>query len=324
MNDESIKEFSITASDKGMRLDKYLSAQLEDLVSRSKVKVFITSGCVQKNGALFEDASYRLKEGDVLHVSIPEAEPTNIEPKAMPLDIIFEDEHLIVLNKPAGLTVHPGAGNITDTLVNGLLAYCGDELSSIGGELRPGIVHRLDKDTTGLMVVAKDDITHRRLSDSLAKREISRCYRAICWSVPKPYNGSYTEAIGRSRVHRTKMAVVKGGKSATTHYQVKEILHNQGASYVECRLETGRTHQIRVHFSHHGYPLIGDTLYGGNRKGSKQLLSEEALEAIAGFNRQALHAYRLSFVHPHTEEELTFESPLPEDMEHLKAALSKN
>jgi 23S rRNA pseudouridine1911/1915/1917 synthase len=251
-----------------------------------------------------------------------------MQPQAIALDIVYEDNDLLVINKPAGLTVHPGAGNPDMTLANALLAHCGDSLSGIGGVARPGIVHRIDKDTTGLLVAAKNDAAHLALSAQLADRSLSRTYLALVWGEPSPGKGTITGNIDRSFSNRQKMAVVnKGGRPAVTHYEVVSSLQSPVVSLVQCKLETGRTHQIRVHFAHIGHPLVGDPLYGApaasklNSKAGKTL-PDAAKKALLSFERQALHAKKIGFIHPTTGKAMQFECELPEDMKRLIAALS--
>ena len=258
----------------------------------------------------------------------PPVDPTP-KPEAIPLEILFEDDHLIVIDKPAGLVVHPAAGHWSGTLVNALLAHCGDSLSGIGGVRRPGIVHRLDKDTSGVMVVAKTDRAHRKLARQFADHgregDLERRYRAIVWGVPARPKGLIEAPIGRKRDHRQKMAVDwQGGKDAVTHFSVRESFACDGtpcAGLLDLRLETGRTHQIRVHMTHLGHPLIGDPLYGQGFKSKERTLPEGAQKAIAALGRQALHAAQLGFAHPETGEICRFESALPEDMASLHTAL---
>lgn len=299
------------------RLDKALALLLPDL-SRARVRQLIEGGCVSLQGKTIEDAKYRVKPDQVFAVKIPKAEPSQMQPADIPLDIVFEDEHMLVINKPAGLTVHPGAGNHQDTLANALLAHCGDSLSGIGGVERPGIVHRIDKDTSGLLVVAKHDVAHRHLSEQLAARTLKRQYVAICWGVPNVREGVIEANIGRSQRDRKKMAVVKeGGKTATTHYKVTRRF-GELASLVECELETGRTHQIRVHMTHLGHPLIGDVTYGSSHAKFLRQCDGALHDFIKeGFKRQALHAARLRLIHPKTEESMAFEAPLPAELSQL-------
>lgn len=310
--DETIADF---------RIDKALSVSVDDM-SRSRFKQLYDEGHVLLNGEVPKSLSLKVKEGDVLTVSIPAAKPVSMEKDAsIDLDIVYEDDDIIVLNKQPGLVVHPGAGNHTGTLVNALLAHCGKSLSGIGGELRPGIVHRLDKDTSGLMMIAKNDVAHQGLSQQLSTRELSRVYWAIVWGNISDKQGTIEANIGRSKQNRKKMAVMyEGGKEAITHYAVKDRFLNV-ADVVECRLATGRTHQIRVHLSHIGHGLLGDPLYGQNMKSATKLKpflkQSERIEtltaAVKAMGRQALHAKEIGFVHPRTGEEMHFECDLPAD-----------
>lgn len=300
----------VEAPEAGERLDRVLASRLQ--LSRSRLKALIEAGHVAADGATIRDPSAKVKPGQAFVVEVPPPEPDRPEPQAIPLDIRYEDEHLLVLEKPAGLVVHPAPGNPDLTLVNALLAHCGEALSGIGGVKRPGIVHRLDKDTSGLMVVAKSELAQNKLAAAFAAREIDRAYLALVWGVPLPRVGEITGNIGRSRTNRQKMAVVaSGGKPAITRYKV--LKEWQGlAALVECRLATGRTHQIRVHLAAKGHPLVGDPVYGSGRQARRA--AGPAGAALARFPRQALHAYRLGFVHPATGERLAFESELPADM----------
>lgn len=307
--------FVITQEESGQRLDKWLSTKDDDW-SRSLVQQWIKSGCVMLGGAPCTDTSYKIKEDDQFDIDPPEAKPLlDLTPYPLALDIRFEDEHVIVLNKPVGLPVHPGPGHREKTLVHALLAHCGDTLSSMGGQERPGIVHRLDMDTSGLMIVAKHDNAHRFLSKQLETRTMSRTYQALVYGVPFPACGTITANIGRSKRDRKKMTVVQaGGREAVTHYKILSQFGDGAVSLVECKLETGRTHQIRVHMSFKGYPIIGDKDYDRKRFHSLGGLEEEACEAIRTFPRQALHAYALAFIHPETKETMQFEVPLAADM----------
>lgn len=320
-----MEKFTITAfeSDKQLRLDKFLVAKLAELkpeISRSRIKSFIESGLVfdQKRNLVINDCAYKIKGSEDFIVTIPQAQTSQILAKNIFFEIAFEDEHMLVINKPAGLTTHPGNGNQQDTLVNALLFHCKNSLSGINGILRPGIVHRLDKDTSGLMVVAKNDLAHQELAKQIANRTLKRNYLALCFGVPKPMSGVIDKNIGRSKINRLKMLVMKiGGRKAITHYQVKEIFHNGAFSLVECKLETGRTHQIRVHLSAIGHSVIGDAVYGNRRK-SLSDVDDETKNLVNNFPRQALHSYKISFLHPFSKEEMEFEVGLPEDIEHLK------
>lgn len=314
----------IESGDAGGRLDAVLAAKLPDL-SRSRIKALIESGDVTLAGSTVTP-KHKVRAGEVFTISIPAPEPSEVLPVAMDLDIIYEDDDLLVINKPAGLTVHPAAGNYDNTLVNGLLAYCGDSLSGIGGVVRPGIVHRLDKDTSGLMVVAKHDRAHQALSAQLSDRSLTRVYHALVWGCPHPADGVIEGNIDRSPKDRKKMALVKeGGREAITHYRALRCFmaddkaKNVVVSEVECRLKTGRTHQIRVHMSHAGQALVGDPLYGGASVASRlsrwnvQQVSAQVREALDGFTRQALHAKELSFIHPSTQQRVRFACDFPQD-----------
>ncbi|MEZ5691721.1 MAG: RluA family pseudouridine synthase [Rickettsiales bacterium] len=323
MNDKT-HNFTVSESESGIRLDKFLNYHLPDM-SRTRIQALISGGYVSCEGKTIESPAVKTKINDEYHIVIPKAEPSRIEPQKMNLDIVYEDPHLLVVNKPAGLTVHPAPGNRENTLVNALLAHCGDSLSGIGGVARPGIVHRIDKDTSGLLIVAKDDITHNHLSAQLANRTLGRTYNAIVWDTLNPKYGTIETNIGRSRMNRQKMAVLKtSGKPAITNYKTIE---NFGiASLIECRLESGRTHQIRVHLTHIGNPLIGDPVYGQTTKSrlNKKIyrsLPENTIAALQNFTRQALHATELHFIHPKTNKEMSFSCPLPNDMVELLDAL---
>ena len=313
---ETRRRFTVARADARARLDRLLADQVPAL-SRSRLKNLIETGRVSIAGATITEPGYRVKPGQAVTLVIPPPVDETPRAQAIPLAVTYEDEHLIVVDKPAGLVVHPAAGNPDRTLVNALLAHCGESLSGIGGVRRPGIVHRLDKDTSGLMVAAKHDAAHRGLSAQFASRRLSRTYRAVVWEVPRPAQGRIEGAIGRDARNRKRMAVREhGGKAAITHYRVVESLGTLW-SLVECRLETGRTHQIRVHMAHRGHPLVGDALYGGARRRS---LDERVRKTLAFCPRQALHAAALSFVHPVSGAELAFESPLPADMHALIVA----
>ncbi|WP_176082577.1 RluA family pseudouridine synthase [Martelella sp. HB161492] len=314
------------------RLDAFLSRQMGDATSRSRIKAMIVKDAVTINGTICSDPSRKLKPGETVSLDVPEPEDPTPLPENIPLDILYEDDDLIVLNKQAGLVVHPGAGNWTGTLVNALLYHCGDTLSGIGGVRRPGIVHRLDKDTTGVMVVAKNDRAHQSLSAQFADHgrtgPLERAYLALVWGRPKTLTGTIDAPLGRSgdRVRRAvKSAESADADFAITHYSVVERFGEKPdgtatASLVECRLETGRTHQIRVHMAHIGHPLIGDQTYGAGFKTKANKLDDDARMTVTAFPRQALHAYLLAFEHPATGETIHFEAPLPEDMETLCSA----
>ena len=308
----------------GQRLDQFLSMRLPSL-SRTRVQTLIKGGHASLSGATIEDVTYRVKPGDRFALELPPATPARLEPQEMPLNIVYEDDALIVIDKPAGLVVHPGAGNPQGTLVNALIAHCGKSLSGIGGVVRPGIVHRLDKDTSGLMVVAKTDQAHRALAEQFADHgrtgALERSYLALVWGAPSRPQGIIEAAVGRHPTSRTKMAVLPGkGRQAVTHWHVVETFgRGEGregpiASLIECTLETGRTHQVRVHLAHIGHPLIGDPLYGQGFKSKLRKLPAPLQEKLSGLGRQALHAAHLAFVHPVTGTLLEFNSKLPPDL----------
>lgn len=316
-----------TAEDVGQRLDKVIASHA-DGISRALVQKLMKAGHLQHDGAAITDGKHKVEDDQTYTLTLPESKPTSMEPANIPLDIVYEDNDLLVINKQAGLTVHPGAGTGDDTLVHALLYHCGDSLSNIGGEDRPGIVHRLDRDTSGLMVVAKNDATHRALAEQLEAREISRTYHAYIWGVPTPSAGTIRTLIDRDNRDRTKMAVhQKKGRNAVTHYRVIERYGHGLASLVECKLETGRTHQIRVHMAYLGHPIIGDSTYsrGHNPKIPKELKGLD-ISAIHNAPRHMLHACSIAFEHPKSAEMMQFScnhpSPTTEDInsviEHLK------
>ncbi len=315
--------FTVGPEDEGERLDRFLARRLPDF-SRSRLKQLIEAGRLSAGGATLSEPSRRVKPGQVFRLSLPEAAPAKPEGQAMDLAIVYEDADVIVVDKPAGLVVHPAPGNPDRTLVNALIAHCGDSLSGIGGERRPGIVHRLDKDTSGLIVAAKNDAAHQALSAAFAGRKIERRYLAVVFGMPSPREGEIAGAIGRHPVDRKRMAVVKrGGKPALTRYRVLEAL-GMGASLVECRLATGRTHQIRVHMASIGHPLLGDPVYGRVTAERRARLGRAGQAALAKLDRQALHAASLGFSQPRTGRVLAFESPLPLDLDCLIIALKMN
>jgi len=296
----------------GWRLDRALAAAVPTL-SRERLKALVSSGEVTVDGRQERDPARKVKGGEAVSVIIPPASPSEAISQDIPLDIRFEDEHLLVVEKPAGLVVHPAAGNLDGTLVNALLHHCAGRLSGIGGVARPGIVHRIDKDTSGLLLVAKTDRAHAGLAAQFAKHTIGRRYLAVVAGLPTPPAGRIETNLARSEANRQKIAVVSPprGKHAITHYRVLEPL--RGAALVECRLETGRTHQVRVHMAHIGHPLLGDPVYGQGRQAE--------LCRRLGFQRQALHAAELKFEHPISKEILTFESVVPPDIQELLSAL---
>jgi 23S rRNA pseudouridine1911/1915/1917 synthase len=287
-------------------------------LSRSRLKSLILDGQITVDGATISDPSTPVKPGSVFELSVPPPEAAEPIAQDIPLSVVFEDAHLIVIDKPAGMTVHPAPGSPDRTLVNALLFHCGQTLSGIGGVKRPGIVHRIDKDTSGLLVVAKSDAAHHGLADLFAEHNIERTYRALAWGVLLPSVGHIETEIGRHPSDRKRMAVRPEGrgKHAITHYKVLESF-GETACLVECQLETGRTHQIRVHLAHLGHPLVGDQIYARGRTGKVASLEDNTRAALAEFPRQALHAASLGFVHPITEEELFFESPSPADFENM-------
>jgi len=307
----------IVSEDKaGMRLDRLLADAIPAL-SRTRLQALIADGFVESGGrAQVHDPSRRVLAAETFAVSVPLLAPEAPRPQPIPVDVVYEDSHLIIVDKPAGLVVHPGAGNPDGTLVNALLAHCSGGLSGIGGVSRPGIVHRLDKDTSGLIVAAKSDEAHLGLARQFSEHSVERAYRAAVWGVPRPRQGRIDKPVGRCPTNRKKMAVVdRGGKSALTRYTVVESF-GAYASLLECRLATGRTHQIRVHLSAIGHPLLGDVVYGGGRNRIRTL-PEPLRSTFPELRGQALHAYMIGIVHPVTGERLRFESTLPRDFKAL-------
>ena len=307
---------------KGLRLDKFLTQNFIEL-SRSQVQRLVADGNLSVDDNLIVDNAFKVRVGDVYQLEIPEAEDAVPEPENIPIDIVYEDNDLIVVNKPAGMTVHPAAGARNGTLVNALLYHCKDNLSGIGGVKRPGIVHRIDKNTSGLLVVAKNDIAHRGLSEQFFEHSIERTYFAIVYGVPNPLSGKIEANIGRSMFDRKKMAIVqKGGKRAVTNYKTIE---NFGVvSLVQCNLETGRTHQIRVHMSSMGCNLVGDNVYAKSKKSMLHFGSDELRDVVLNFSRQALHATTLGFIHPISKKYMSFSSDFPADFAFLLDCLRKN
>jgi 23S rRNA pseudouridine1911/1915/1917 synthase len=323
------------ASHSGLRLDRFLSDRLPSL-SRTRVQALIKQGHVALGGATIMDAKYRVKPGMRFEVTVPPPAPATPQAQAIPLAVVYEDDALIVIDKPAGLVVHPGAGNADGTLVNALLAHCGTSLSGIGGVVRPGIVHRLDKETSGLLVVAKTDRAHRALAAEFADHgrsgALERSYLALVWGAPPRTKGTISAPVGRHPTSRIKMAVLAAGKGrdAVTHYHVLATFGRAGgdrqgpvASLVECTLETGRTHQVRVHLAHIGTPVIGDPLYGQGFKTKLTLLPEPLRGKLALLHRQALHAARLSFTHPVSGTLLKFNRDLPPDLAEIVQAFKE-
>ena len=304
----------------GARLDKTLAEHVEDL-SRARIQALMAQGLISLRGAVLTDASAKALAGDY-QILIPPPAPAEPQPEAIPLSILYEDADLIVVEKPPGMAVHPAPGNETGTLVNALLHHCGASLSGIGGVARPGIVHRIDKETSGVLVAAKSDAAHQGLSKLFATHDIDRVYVALVRGAPTPASGTIQSRLGRSTHDRKKIAVLKtGGREAITHYRTERTFGPPGkptAARISCQLETGRTHQIRVHMASKGTPCLGDPVYGSGPPAGPV---REAV-AEAGLKRQALHAAVLGFVHPVTGERLRFESPLPADMAQLEANLS--
>ncbi|MBA4750241.1 MAG: RluA family pseudouridine synthase [Alphaproteobacteria bacterium] len=315
-------EFTLEEGTAKVRLDAILQSNVPDL-SRTRLKSLIEEGHVLVDGAPCLAASLKVKAGMKIHVTVPENKPMTLTPQSMDLDIIFEDDDILVLNKPVGLVVHPAPGHPDKTLVNALLAHCGGTLSGIGGIERPGIVHRLDKGTSGLMVVAKNDLSHQSLTAQFSDRTLTRRYYAYVWGLPNPLQGSIDKPLGRSPHHRQKMAVKHhGGKAALTLYTVVKTF-GLNASLVKCDLKTGRTHQIRVHLSSLGHGLLGDALYGSVPRRVSPILKNAVKELLLEDERPALHAYELQLRHPRTDEMLVFKVPMPEDLLALDALLEE-
>jgi len=333
--DSTIESVTGAAEEAGLRIDRVLAARIPAL-SRSRLKALILGGQVTVQGPIeartILDPSSPVKSGDTISVNLPPAEQANPKGEAIPLTIVYEDDALIVIDKPKGLVVHPSAGHATGTLVNALIAHCGASLSGIGGVKRPGIVHRLDKDTTGLLVVAKNDRAHRALSKQFADhgREgpLRRGYLAFVWGAPDRPKGTINAPLDRHPHSREKRTVRESGREAITHWQLLESFKGRDGkpvvSLIACTLETGRTHQIRVHLAHIGHPILGDATYGTGFKTKAGLLSEGARDALASLGRQALHAYLLGFEHPDSGETIELKSPLPPDLAALHEALRKS
>ena len=304
----------------GLRADRFLADAI-GAMSRTRVKSLITDGAVLRDGMRLVDPSEPVRSGAHYRLQPPAPAPARPEPQAIPFTILYEDADLIVLDKPAGLVVHPAPGNEDGTLVNALLAHCGDTLPGIGGEKRPGIVHRLDKDTSGVMVVAKTEPALATLSAAFAARDLERRYVALAWGLPAPASGSIEGAIGRDPRERKRMAVVRsGGKAALTHYETRRAWA-PAASLLSLKLATGRTHQIRVHLAHIGHPLVGDPAYLRRIPAAAKSLAAEVRGPLLDFPRQALHAARLGFAHPRTGVPMMFETPMPADMAGLVGLL---
>ncbi len=302
-----INTFSFTADTAGERIDALLARNVENL-SRSAAQRLLEQGDVLVNGAIVRK-NYKSNLGDEISVTLPQAEEVELIAQNIPLDVVFEDDDVIVINKARGMVVHPAPGHSDGTLVNALLYHCGDSLSGIGGEKRPGIVHRIDMDTSGLLIVAKNDFSHRFLSDQLSDHSLSRVYEAVVYGRIREDSGTVNAPIGRHPVDRKRMAIIeRGGREAVTHYEV--INRYNGFTHIRCRLETGRTHQIRVHMEKLGHPLLGDMVYGRKR-------AEKGLEG------QCLHARELKFIHPRTKEEVHLQTELPEYFQTILAKLGE-
>jgi 23S rRNA pseudouridine1911/1915/1917 synthase len=344
------KSLLVAGDEAGERLDRLLARHVVEL-SRSRLKALIEAGAVEVDGRTIRDPSHRVNSGAAIEVEVPPPEPAKPAPEPIPLRVVYEDDDIIVIDKPRNLVVHPAAGNWTGTLVNALIAHCGDSLSGIGGERRPGIVHRLDKDTTGLMVVAKNDRAHRSLAAQFAEHgrgdePFERRYLAFVWGAPERPHGVIDAPIDRNPRTRDRMAIRPGGRDAVTHWKLLERYEGEPASaeggkakrtkagrakaaepvasFLDCRLETGRTHQIRVHLASIGHPLMGDEAYGAGFRTKAGLLSPGAQEALAGLGRQALHAYILTVKHPTSGEILTFRSELPPGLARLHHELVRS
>jgi len=336
------KSIRITDNEAGGRLDRLLATHIAEL-SRTRLKALIEAGAVAVDGRTIRDPGHRVNSGTAIEVDIPPPAAAKPAPEPIPLNVVYEDADIIVIYKPKNLVVHPAAGNWTGTLVNALVAHCGDSLSGIGGERRPGIVHRLDKDTTGLMVVAKNDRAHRALARQFAGHgrggdPFERSYLAFVWGAPERPRGTIDRPIDRHPQARDRMAVREGGREAVTHWEVLQRYGGHGrapssarsgakqggpvASLLACRLETGRTHQIRVHLASIGHPLLGDDVYGAGFRTKAALLPQQAQAALKALGRQALHAHILSIKHPTNSEILTFRSELPPDLARLHGELA--
>ncbi|MCX7311501.1 MAG: RluA family pseudouridine synthase [Alphaproteobacteria bacterium] len=324
----SREAINVSGEQAGQRLDRVLAGNSE--LSRTRLKALILDGAVTIGARTIRDPGYRVNAGEIIAVAVPAPEAAAPGGENIPLHIVFEDDEIIVIDKPAGLVVHPAPGHATGTLVNALIAHCGDSLSGIGGVKRPGIVHRLDKDTTGLMVVAKTDRAHQSLAAQFADHgrtgPLRRGYLAFAWGAPSRPKGTIDEPIDRHPKSRDRMAVRANGRIALTHWQVLERFKGKDekpvASLIECRLETGRTHQIRVHLAHMGHPLLGDAVYGQSFKTKSSRLPPPAQAALEGLGRQALHAYLLAIEHPTSGQRLEFRSELPADLVRLHHSLS--
>lgn len=321
-----IFKFIVNDGETNLRIDKFLAIKFHELkpeITRSKIQNIIKEGLIKdQNNNIIDNCSYKVKLNQEINISIPKPKSPDLVAKKIDFEIIYEDEDLMVINKPSNLTVHPGSGNNENTLVNALLFSHQNKLSTINGEFRPGIVHRLDKDTSGLMLVAKNDFTHQILSNMLKERIIKRSYLAFIYGAIEPKKGVIHGNIVRNRHNRLKMSVTKKtGRAAITNYQTREIFLNGFCSLIECTLETGRTHQIRAHLEHQKHSLIGDQLYNSCQKNIPNNASEKLKNFLKKFTRQALHSYKISFEHPRTKKEISFEIPLPSDLQTLQNCL---
>ena len=320
-------EFAVDDTMAGGRLDAEL-AKAHPALSRSRLKDLILGGAVTVDGSIVSEPKYRLKPGETIVLLAPPPEDPEPQPENIPLDILYEDEHLIVINKPVGMVVHPAPGSPNGTLVNALIYHCGDSLKGIGGVKRPGIVHRLDRDTSGVMVAAKTEKAHKHLSAQFADHgrtgPLHRAYIAFVWGSTQSAMGSVDAPLGRDPGNRLKQAVRKDGREAITHYAVEARYGDEGwdVTRIQCQLETGRTHQIRVHMTHIGHPLVADAVYASGYATKIKKLPEALANAVRNLNRQALHAAELGFEHPATGEEMVFEADLPPDLEALQDALT--
>ena len=321
------KKYNFTVSEEqtSKRVDQFIVEELPSF-SRTKIAKLVKEGALLINGQAIKDNAKKVMFGDQVELEVPEAVAADIKPQKIPLDIVYEDKDLLVINKPIGMVVHPGAGNPDGTLVNALLHHCKGNLSGINGELRPGIVHRIDKDTSGLLVVAKNDIAHNALAKQFEEHSIQRTYLAFVWGMMKPIHGRIETFIGRSKYNRQKMsAEVASGKDAITNYKTLEIFKGNtipDISLIECKLETGRTHQIRVHLSHKKNPILGDQMYGSKMRKIRNI-DPELQTIIENINFQALHAQSLGFIHPTSGKELFFTTELPQVLLNLKKMLKK-
>ena len=323
--EKKIFNISVAIDQHDQRIDKFLQSQLSK-ISRTRLQNLIREGNVKLNNSIIYESSKKIKQEDKIQIYFPQPKETSIKPNKIPLNIQYEDKDIIIINKEAGVVVHPGAGNYEKTIVNGLLFKFKNKLSSVGGKLRPGIVHRIDKDTSGIIVVAKNDNAHTNLSKQFSDHTIKRTYETLIWGSLKPQNGKINEKISRSIKNRQLMSVRKDkGKIAITNYKTLKVFQNFNLpkiSLVECELETGRTHQIRVHLSYKGNPILGDKSYGRSRKKFKKI-DIDIEKKINNFNRQALHAKKLGFTHPSTGKEINFEGKRPDDFDQLIKSLKK-